>query len=109
MNRVAALLVCVVLAGCNSVSSEVPLAGAIDGDAGRSSAELGRKNAAVFDLVDIDSRSARLVSDYVSTALNRRFGIGGGVGRVVIGVGDALRVTIFEAGFVVLFSTAKEK
>lgn len=109
LNRVGALLVCVVLAGCNSVSSEGPLAGAIDSDAGRSSAELGRKNAAVFDIVDIDSRSARLVSDYVSTALNRRFGIGGGVGRVVIGVGDALRVTIFEAGSDGLFSTAQSK
>lgn len=107
--RVGALLVCVVLAGCNSVSSEGPLAGAIGDDAGRSSVELGRKNAAVFDVVDIDSRTARLVSDYVSTAFNRRFGIGGGVGRVVIGVGDALRVTIFEAGSDGLFSTAQSK
>ena len=109
LNRVGALLVCVALAGCNSVSSEGPLAGAIDNDAGQSSAELGRKNAAVFDIVDIDSRTARLVSDYVSSAFNRRFGIGGGVGRVVIGVGDALRVTIFEAGSDGLFSTAQSK
>jgi polysaccharide export outer membrane protein len=105
----AAVLVCVVLAGCNSVSSEGPLAGAIDDDAGQSGAELGRRNAAVFDVVDIDSRTARLVSDYVSGALNRRFGIGGSVGRVVIGVGDSLRVTIFEAGVDGLFSTAQSK
>ncbi|MDL2400867.1 polysaccharide biosynthesis/export family protein [Rhizobium mayense] len=105
----AAILVCVVLAGCNSVSSEGPLAGAIDDDAGQSGAELGRKNTAVFDVVDIDSRTARLVSDYVSGALNRRFGIGGSVGRVVIGVGDSLRVTIFEAGADGLFSTAQSK
>lgn len=105
----AAVLVCVVLAGCNSVSSEGPLAGAIDDDAGQSGAELGRKNAAVFDVVDIDSRTARLVSDYVSSALNRRFGIGGSVGRVVIGVGDSLKVTIFEAGADGLFSTAQSK
>ncbi|PST63680.1 MULTISPECIES: polysaccharide biosynthesis/export family protein [Rhizobium] len=105
----AALLVCVVLAGCNSVSSEGPLAGAIDGDAGQSGAELGRKNVAVFDVVDINSRTARFVSDYVSSALNRRFGIGGPVGRVVIGVGDSLKVTIFEAGADGLFSTAQSK
>ncbi|UWU23249.1 MULTISPECIES: polysaccharide biosynthesis/export family protein [unclassified Rhizobium] len=105
----AALLVCVVLAGCNSVSSEGPLAGAIDDDAGQSGVELGRKNAAVFDVVDINSRTARFVSDYVSSALNRRFGIGGPVGRVVIGVGDSLKVTIFEAGADGLFSTAQSK
>jgi polysaccharide export outer membrane protein len=105
----AALLVCVVLAGCNSVSSEGPLAGAIDDDAGQSGAELGRKNVAVFDVVDINSRTARFVSDYVSSALNRRFGIGGPVGRVVIGVGDSLKVTIFEAGADGLFSTAQSK
>jgi len=103
------VLVCVVLAGCNSVSSEGPLAGAIDDDAGQSGAELGRRNVAVFDVVDIDSRTARLVSDYVSSALNRRFGIGGSVGRVVIGVGDSLKVTIFEAGADGLFSTAQSK
>lgn len=109
MNRVGAVLICVMLAGCNSVSGEGPLAGAIDSSAGQSSAELGRKNAAVFDIVDIDSRTARLVSDYVSTAFNRRFGIGGGVGPVVIGVGDSLKVTIFEAGSDGLFSTAQSK
>jgi polysaccharide export outer membrane protein len=99
----------VVLVGCNSVSSEGPLAGAIVKDAGQSSVELGRRNAAVFDIVDIDSRSARLVSDYVSSTLNRRFGMGGGIGPVVIGVGDALKVTIFEAGADGLFSTAQSK
>ncbi|WP_412066805.1 polysaccharide biosynthesis/export family protein [Rhizobium sp. SYY.PMSO] len=107
--RIGAVLFCVVLAGCNSVSSEGPLAGSIESDAGQSSAELGRRNAAVFDIVDIDSRSARLVSDYVSSTLNRRFGMGGGVGPVVIGVGDALKVTIFEAGVDGLFSTAQSK
>ncbi|MDE1995353.1 MAG: polysaccharide export protein [Rhizobiaceae bacterium] len=109
MIRVGAVLVCVFLAGCNAVSGEGPLAGTITGDAGQSAAELGRRNAAVFDVVDIDTRSARLVSDYVSTALSRRFGIGGGVGSPVIGVGDALHITIFEAGTDGLFSTAQSK
>jgi polysaccharide export outer membrane protein len=79
------------------------------GDAGRSGQEIGRRNTVAYDIIDVDARSARLVSNYVATALNRRFGIGGGVGRVVIGVGDQLKVTIFEAGSDGLFSTTDSK
>ncbi|MGF6172821.1 polysaccharide biosynthesis/export family protein [Ensifer sp. 4252] len=109
MKRVAALLLSTALAGCQAVPGEGPLAGAIVADAGQSGAEIGRKNATVFDIVDVNGQSARLVSDYVSSTLNRRFGIGGGVGRVVIGVGDALKVSIFEAGSDGLFSTQDSK
>jgi polysaccharide export outer membrane protein len=41
--------------------------------------------------------------------LKRRFGIGGAARNVVIGVGDQLRVTIFEAGADGLFSTQDSK
>ncbi|MBP1870905.1 hypothetical protein LPJGGPFB_00949 [Ensifer adhaerens] len=109
MKRVAALLLSTALAGCQAVPGEGPLAGAIVADAGQSGAEIGRKNATVFDIVDVTGQSARLVSDYVSSTLNRRFGVGGGVGRVVIGVGDALKVSIFEAGSDGLFSTQDSK
>lgn len=109
MKRVAALLLSTALAGCQAVPGEGPLAGAIVADAGQSGAEIGRKNATVFDIVDVNGQSARLVSDYVSSTLNRRFGIGGGVGRVVIGIGDALKVSIFEAGSDGLFSTQDSK
>jgi polysaccharide biosynthesis/export protein len=102
-------VICAALAGCQAVPGEGPLASAINEDAGLSGSELGRVNAAVFDIVDVDSRSARLVSDYVSTALKRRFGIGGGAGRAVIGIGDQLKVTIFEAGSDGLFSTTESK
>lgn len=100
---------CVALAGCQAVPGEGPLANAITADAGQSAAEIGRLNATVFEIVDVDSRSARLVSDYVGSAFKRRFGIGGGPGRVAIGVGDQLRITIFEAGSDGLFSTADSK
>ncbi len=104
------MMICAVLAGCQAVPGEGPLASAITADSGRSAAEIGRQNAAVFEVVDVDSRSARLVSDYVSTALKRRFGFGnGGVGRAVIGVGDLLKITIFEAGADGLFSTSESK
>ena len=66
-------------------------------------------NAAVFQVVDVDSRSAQLVSNYASSALGRRFPMGGGAGRAVIGIGDQLRVTIFEAGADGLFSTTQSK
>lgn len=109
MNRLNAILICAVLAGCQAVPGEGPLSSDIMGDAGRSGEEIGRRNTVAYDIIDVDARSARLVSNYVATALNRRFGIGGGVGRVVIGVGDQLKVTIFEAGSDGLFSTTDSK
>ncbi|TDK36986.1 polysaccharide export protein [Rhizobium deserti] len=110
MVRMTAIVVCAALAGCQAVPGEGPLASAINKDAGRSSADIGRLNAAVFEIVDVDNRSAHLVSDYVSSALKRRFGIGNaGVGRAVIGVGDQLKVTVFEAGSDGLFSTSESK
>jgi polysaccharide export outer membrane protein len=105
----AAIMVCAVLAGCQAVPGEGPVTSDITGNAGKSQAELGRLNAAVFDVVNVDDRSARLVSEYASTALNRRFGIGGSQGRVVIGVGDQLKISIFEAGADGLFSTTESK
>nr|WP_075292397.1 polysaccharide biosynthesis/export family protein [Pararhizobium arenae] len=109
MNRLNAILMCAVLAGCQAVPGEGPLSSEIVKDAGRSAQEIGRENTVAYDVVDVDARSARLVSNYTSTALSRRFGIGGGVGQVVIGVGDLLKVTIFEAGSDGLFSTSESK
>jgi polysaccharide export outer membrane protein len=106
---VTGIIICAALAGCQAVPGEGPLAETINAEAGQSAAEIGRLNAAVFEIIDVDNRSAQLVSQYVSTALNRRFGIGGGVGRVTIGVGDQLRITIFEAGSDGLFSTTESK
>ncbi|RVL97629.1 polysaccharide export protein, partial [Sinorhizobium meliloti] len=94
VKRVTALLLCTALAGCQAVPGEGPLTTDIVSDAGQSGSEIGRRNATVFDIVDVDGQSARLVSEYVSTTLSRRFGIGGGVGQVVIGIGDQLKVTI---------------
>ncbi|HEV7437141.1 MAG TPA: polysaccharide biosynthesis/export family protein [Pseudorhizobium sp.] len=103
------ILVSVSLVGCQAVPGEGPLTSEIMADAGRSGLELGRIDAATFDIVNVGARSARLVSEYVSTAFQRRFGIGGGVGAVTIGVGDQLKITIFEAGADGLFSTSESK
>lgn len=103
-------MMCVALAGCQAVPGEGPLASAINADGGKSGSEIGRQNAAVFEIVDVDNRSAQLVSQYTGSALKRRFGFGsGGAGRAVIGVGDVLKVTIFEAGADGLFSTQDTK
>jgi len=107
--RLNTILICAVLTGCQAVPGEGPVSSDILADAGKSGHEIGRENTVPYEVVDVDGRSARLVSDYVATALNRRFGIGGGVGQVVIGVGDQLKVTIFEAGSDGLFSTADSK
>lgn len=97
------------LAGCGTVSTNGPLVSQITDAAGKSAAQLDIPNAAVFDLVDVDLRSARLVSAYTDNIMRRTFGLGRGAGPVVIGVGDKLQVTIFEAGIDGLFSTKDSK
>ncbi|MBP1843501.1 polysaccharide export outer membrane protein [Rhizobium petrolearium] len=104
-----AIMICAVLAGCQAVPGEGPLTADIKKDAGQSPTQIGRIDAAVFDIVNVDNRTAKLVSDYIATALNRRFGFGGGAGRAVIGVGDQLKISIFEAGADGLFSTTESK
>lgn len=109
MVRMTAIMICAVLAGCQAVPGEGPLTADIKKDAGQSPTQIGRIDAAVFDIVNVDNRTAKLVSDYIATALNRRFGFGGGAGRAVIGVGDQLKISIFEAGADGLFSTTESK
>uniref|UniRef100_UPI0038B45DB7 polysaccharide biosynthesis/export family protein n=1 Tax=Rhizobium alarense TaxID=2846851 RepID=UPI0038B45DB7 len=67
------------------------------------------KTKLVFDVVDIDQRVANGVTALGRPSLSRTFGFGGAGGVPVIGVGDELRVTIFEAGPDGLFSTAERK
>ncbi|WP_454849012.1 polysaccharide biosynthesis/export family protein [Rhizobium binxianense] len=109
MIRTGIVLICLCLAGCEAVPGAGPLASSISAEAGRSAREQNRPHAAVFDVVDVDARAARLVANFSASTLNRRFGIGGRASNVVIGVGDQLRVSIFEAGSEGLFSTSESK
>lgn len=109
MKKAPIALVCALLAGCNSLPGDGPLAGDIIKQAEQSRTGTTRKNSVVFDVVEVDAASARLVSNYDSILLQRRFGIGGGGGQPVIGIGDELKVTIFEAGGDGLFSTSESK
>ncbi len=110
MKRVVVVaIVCAGLAGCEAVPGAGPLASDINSQAGKSISDVHRANAAVFEIVDVNAESARTVADFSVGMLKRRFGIGGGARNVVIGVGDQLRVTIFEAGADGLFSTQDSK
>ncbi|WP_246752815.1 polysaccharide biosynthesis/export family protein [Sinorhizobium sp. BG8] len=63
----------------------------------------------VFDVVNIDQRVASSVTALGRPSLASTFGFGGPTGTPVIGVGDKLAVTIFEAGPDGLFSTTDRK
>lgn len=109
MKKAAAVLSCLVLAGCQAVPAEGPLAGDIVEQAGLSAIEQKRPGAEVFELIDVDSRTARVVSSHQSQNFQRRFKVGGGVGQPVVGVGDQLKIVIFEASPDGLFSTTDSK
>ncbi|MGF0539547.1 polysaccharide biosynthesis/export family protein [Agrobacterium sp. ES01] len=109
MKRILVVVVCAGLAGCEAVPGAGPLASDINSQAGKSAAEVHRTDAAVFDVVDVDSETARMVSNFSVGMLKRRFGLGGAAKSPVIGVGDQLQVTIFEAGSDGLFSTSDSK
>jgi polysaccharide export outer membrane protein len=109
VNKTAATLICLALAGCQAVPAEGPLARDIVSQAGLSPQELKRSQAEVFELVDVDSRTARLISDHQANSLRRRFSAGGPVREPVVGAGDQLKIVIFEAGADGLFSTTESK
>jgi len=110
LKRIGVLFLVSALASCQSaVPGEGPPTGAILSDAGRSPEELQRANATVYEVVDVDSRSAGTISAYSKTTLSKRLGFGGRPGNATIGIGDRLAVSIFEAGTDGLFSTSKSK
>ncbi|MCR6501417.1 polysaccharide export protein [Shinella sp. CPCC 101442] len=63
----------------------------------------------IFDVVSIDQRVATSVNAGTRQGFASTFGLGSGGSTPVIGVGDRLEVTIFEAGPDGLFSTSERK
>lgn len=106
--RILATGVALTLAGC-MVPSDGPLTHEVISAGADGKAYEIPKTKIVFDVVDIDQRVANNVLAYGRPSLARTFGFGGGGGTPVIGVGDALQVTIFEAGPDGLFSTVDHK
>ncbi|MBZ7925729.1 polysaccharide export protein [Ensifer adhaerens] len=110
MKRIGVLFLVSALASCQSaVPGEGPLTGDILSDAGKSPQELRRESATVYEVVDVDSRSAATISSYSKSTLSKRLGFGGRPARATIGIGDRLLISIFEAGTDGLFSTSKSK
>ncbi len=106
--RVLAAGAALVLAGC-VVPSDGPLTHEVISAGADGKAYEIPQTKIVFDVVDIDQRVANSVKAYGRPSLAKTFGFGGGVGTPVIGVGDLLQVTIFEAGPDGLFSTIDHK
>lgn len=103
------LVVTLALSGCQALPGEGPAALEITEAAGKSGAQKDRADAVVFEVVEVDSYSARLVSDFTAQMLSRQFGIGTSDVSATLGVGDEVLVSIFEAGENGLFSTSESK
>nr|WP_178126833.1 polysaccharide biosynthesis/export family protein [Agrobacterium rubi] len=103
------LLIGLSLTSCNNLPGDGPLASDVLEQSKQSINQTGSRQSVVFDIVDIDVNSATLISAFDGKLLQSRFGIGGSVKRPVIGIGDQLKITIFEAGSDGLFSTGDSK
>jgi polysaccharide export outer membrane protein len=99
-----------VTAGCSSaVPNNGPIALTVErSGVKKSSYEIPQTNTS-YDVVKVDERVANSVTALGQPSLVRTFGLGGAPGTPVIGVGDELSVTIFEAGPDGLFSTTEHK
>ena len=93
----ATLGLCLSLGACQIVPGQGPITSEILESAGQSAKELSLPHATVFALMQMDTPVARILSQYRSRTLNSRFGFGNGRNSAAIGVGDQLKITIFEA------------
>lgn len=106
VKKAGLLLVGLGLTSCNNLPGDGPLASDVLEQSKQSMARTSTGQNVVFDVIDIDVNSATLISKFDGKLLQSRFGIGGGVKRPVIGIGDQLKITIFEAGSNGLFRQA---
>ncbi|WP_321379501.1 polysaccharide biosynthesis/export family protein [Rhizobium sp.] len=109
MKQAIIVLSCMALASCQMVPADGPLTDDIVKEAGRSAADQQRATAEVFELIDVDARMSRIINDFQARKLQTRFRVSGSIKAPVIGIGDALKVTIFEASADGLFSTENSK
>lgn len=109
MKKTGVLIIGLALTSCKGLPGDGPLASDIAEQSRQSINQQAQRASIVFDIIDIDANSAKLISNYDGKLLQRRFGIGGGIKKPVIGVGDQLKITIFEAGSDGLFSTSDSK
>lgn len=109
MKKSGFLILGLCLTSCKGLPGDGPLASDIETQSRQAINKTEPSTNLVFDIVDINEASAKLISNYDNRLLQVRFGIGGGVKKPVIGIGDQLRISIFEAGADGLFSTSDSK
>lgn len=90
-----------VLSGCSTIPSEGPLAATVEAAA--------NDHRFSYTVVDVDAEVANILSWYGQSVFEERFGSASRTVEEVIGVGDTLQITIFEAGPDGLFSTIERK
>jgi polysaccharide export outer membrane protein len=107
---IALVVLLATVSGCSGiVPNDGPLASKVQAAAVESATYVIPATRTAFDVVQVDQRVANSVTQLGQPSLVRTFGLGGGPGTPVIGVGDELSVTIFEAGPDGLFSTTNNK
>jgi polysaccharide biosynthesis/export protein len=98
------------LASCTMVPGNGPVASTVlSASANGDEAKTVPPQKLTFEVVNIDGRIASLVTAKRTESFKQTFGFGGGITSPVIGVGDTVDVTIFEASANGLFSTADNK
>lgn len=98
---IVAGLAVLLLSGC--VASTGPLANKVVNSAANVRSDV------VFDVVDVNYDNAKLIAAYRSAKLQSQFGAGSAAGQALIGAGDVLQITIYEAASDGLFSTTDSK
>lgn len=102
-------LAALVLSACNTVSSNGPLTRDVVGSSANQLAELPSQRPYVYGLLNINEEVIRSQSEFKSQAFAASFRTWNEKAPPLIGVGDELEITIFEAGPDGLFSTNEKK
>ena len=107
LHRIGLLLGLLLLAGCTLIPNDGPLTSEVVGDA----EFVGETDVAfTYGLVDLDAISVKTLDDYLRySPMRSTFGLGSARAGIMIGRGDVLDITIFEAGPDGLFSTVEQK
>ena len=99
-------LLCTSLAACNGLPNPVPNDGPLKG-AVTSKREM--KDDFVYALIHMDAKAVHTLEHHSYRPFSDKFGLSKRRPGVVLGIGDVLNVTIFEAGPDGIFSTSERK
>jgi len=97
------LAIAAILSGCSALPNEGPSAINI------TSEDIEKLPEKEFVFIEIDAKTASVAGQQRKTEFARNFNVGAPAQGQVLGVGDALTITIWEAGENGLFSTSEGK